>query len=116
MSILKEQEAALAELPRIREFTMPPDMRLIYASLKRSESRDIQRNSDEKSFFRQLFTPQHFKYANKTAVEIRAGDDVHETSLEMTSFQLSVELPISELTDPLSSMLSRNKLWKGQPT
>lgn len=115
LSNLQQQETALAELPRIREFTMPPDMRLTYASLKRSENRDIQRSSNEKSFFRQFFTAQHFKYANKTAIEIRAGDDVHETSLEMTSFQLSVELPISELTNPLSSMLSRNKLWKGQP-
>lgn len=116
LSILKEQEAALVELPRIREFTMPPDMRLVYASLKRSENRDVRRHSDEKSFFSQLFTPQYFKYANKTAIEIRAGDDVHETTLEMTAFQLSVELPKSELTDPLASMLSRNRLWRGQPT
>lgn len=116
LSNLKEHEADLAALPRLREFTMPPDMRLIYASLKRSENRDIHRHSDQNSFFSQLFTAQHFKYASKTAIEIRAGDEVHETSLEMTALQLSTELPIVELTDPLSSMLYRSRLWRGQPT
>lgn len=115
VSTLKEEEADLAALPRLRELTMSPDMRLIYASLKRSESRDIHRRSDQNSFFSQMFTTQHFKYASKTAIEIRAGNEVHETTLEMTSFQISTELPIAELTDPLSSMLYRSKLWKGQP-
>lgn len=50
---------------------MPPEMRLIYASLKRSENRDIQRHADEKSIMSMFFTKHFFKYANKTAIEFR---------------------------------------------
>ncbi|MGY4816487.1 hypothetical protein ACVNP3_11185 [Pseudomonas chlororaphis subsp. piscium] len=112
---LEQQQRALAELPRIREFAMPPEMRLIYASLKRSESRDIQRHSESSSIFSQIFTTQHFKYANKTAVEFVVGDEVLETSLSMTSFKISSELPMSEFTDPASGAMSRARLWKGLP-
>ncbi|MBX9756912.1 MAG: hypothetical protein K2X80_19300 [Pseudomonadaceae bacterium] len=115
LALLEQQQITLTELPRIREFAMSPEMRLTFASLKRSESRDIQRHSEESSIFSQFVTKQHFKYANKTAVEFVVGDEVQETSLAMTSFQLSVELPTSELTDPVSGAMSRTSLWKGLP-
>lgn len=115
LEILEQQHSVLNQLPRLREFAMPPEMRLTFSSLKRSESRDIQRHAEEQSIFHQLVTKQHFKYANKTAVEFVIDDEVQETSLAMSSFQLSVELPVSELTDPISGAISRSKLWKGLP-
>ncbi|MGC0947138.1 hypothetical protein WKH55_22195 [Pantoea agglomerans] len=110
---LEEQQSNLNALPKIREFSMPPEMRLIYASLKRSENRDIQRHADEKSIMSMFFTKHFFKYANKTAIEFHAGDDVRETSLEMTSFQVEAELPVTWLTDPISADFARIRLWKG---
>lgn len=111
---LEQQENHLNGLPVLRELAMTPEMRLMYASLKRSENREIQRHSEEHSIFGQFFTKQHFKYANKTAVEFSVGDDVKETTLEMTPFQIEVELPITWHTDPLSGDLTRNRLWKGE--
>lgn len=110
---LEQQENHLNGLPVLRELAMTPEMRLMYASLKRCENREIQRHSDEHSIFGQFVTKQHFKYANKTAVEFSVGDNVKETTLEMTSFQIEVELPITWRTDPLSGDLTRNRLWKG---
>lgn len=111
---LEQQQNHLKALPGLRELTMTPEMRLMYASLKRSENREIQRHSEEHSIFGQFVTKQYFKYANKTAVEFSVGDDVKETSLEMTPFQIEVELPLTWRTDPLSGELTRNRLWKGE--
>lgn len=110
---LEEQEAWLEGLPRLREFAMTPEMRLILSSLKRSEHRAIHRRSKETSVFAQLFTTQHFKYANKTAVEFVVGDKVQETTLEMSPYSLSVELPLSERTDPGAGVARRRGLWRG---
>ncbi|MFV8801830.1 hypothetical protein ACNSO8_24940 [Yersinia sp. LJYL362] len=113
LKLLEQQLSHLNALPKLRELVMPPEMRLIYASLKRSENRDIQRQSEEKSIFGQFITQQHFKYASKTAIEILTGDDVRETTLEMMPFQIATELPTTWLTDPVSGDLARNRLWKG---
>ncbi|WP_152548276.1 hypothetical protein [Pantoea ananatis] len=110
---LEQQQSNLNTLPRIREFLMPPEMRLIYASLKRSENRDIQRHADEKSIMSMFFTKHFFKYANKTAIEFQTGNDVRETSLEMTSFHVEAELPVTWLTDPISANFEMMRLWEG---
>lgn len=112
---LEEQEAWLEGLPRLCEFAMTPEMRLTLSGLKRSEHRAIHRRSRETSIFAQLFTTQHFKYANKTAVEFVVGDKVQETTLEMSPYSLSVELPLSERTDPGSGADRRRGLWRGVP-
>ncbi|WP_446027588.1 hypothetical protein [Lelliottia amnigena] len=113
LKLLEQQRSQLNALPKLRELAMPPEMRLIYASLKRSENRDIQRKSEKKSIFDQFITKQHFKYASKTAIEILTDDDVRETTLEMMPFQIATELPTTWLTDPVSGDLARNSLWKG---
>ncbi|WP_038910345.1 hypothetical protein [Dickeya dadantii] len=110
---LEQQRSHLNALPKLRELVMPPEMRLIYASLKRSENRDIQRQSEEKSIFDQFITRQHFKYASKTAIEVLTGDDVRETTLEMMPFQIATELPSTWLTDPVSGDLAMNRQWEG---
>jgi hypothetical protein len=112
---LEKQEAWLEALPTLREFAMTPEMRLNLFSLKRSENRAIHRHSKETSIFSQLFSTQHFKYAHKTAVELVVGDSVKETTLEMSPFSLSVELPLSERTDPVSGAARRRELWRGLP-
>jgi hypothetical protein len=113
LTILEQQQDILRRLPRLREFAMPPEMRLTFYSLKRNQNRDIQRRAEEYSVFGQFVTKQHFKYANKTAVEFLVGDEVKETSLAMTPFQMAVELPVSERTDPISGAISRSMLWRG---
>ncbi|WP_310448523.1 hypothetical protein [Thiobacillus sp.] len=115
LAALEEQEAWLDGLPRLREFAMTPEMRLTVSSLKRSEHRAIHRRSEETSVFAKLFTTQHFKYANKTAVEFVVGDKVQETTLEMSPYSVSVELPLSERTDPGSGVSRRRSLWRGVP-
>ncbi|ENZ7196984.1 TPA: hypothetical protein QIW90_002764 [Klebsiella variicola] len=110
---LEQQQNHLDTLPVLRELTMSPEMRLMYASLKRSENREIQRHSEAHSIFGLFVTKQHFKYANKTAVEFAIGDDVKETTLEMISLQVRVELPLTWSTDPLSAGLTRKRLWGG---
>lgn len=112
---LNEREAWLRRQPKLREFAMTPEMRLTLSGLKRSENRAILRSSREKSVLSQFFTTQHFKYANKTAVEFVVGDQVQETTLEMSSYGLSVELPLSEQTDPVAGADRRRSLWPGVP-
>lgn len=115
LAALEKQETWLEGLPRLREFAMTPEMRLILSSLKRSENRAIHRHSMETSVFAQFVTTQHFKYANKTAVEFVVGEAVKETTLEMSPYSLSVELPLSERTDPVSGATRRRALWRGVP-
>ncbi|MBN8442399.1 MAG: hypothetical protein J0M28_11985 [Thauera sp.] len=112
---LVELEGWLDGSPRLREFAMTPEMRLTLSGLKRNESRDIERYAKMSSLFSQIFTTQHFKYANRTAVELGIGDQVHETSLEMAPYSASVELPHSEQTDPVVGADRRRSLWRGIP-
>lgn len=113
LAALKAEDKWLDEQPRLREFAMTPEMRLTLSSLKRRENREIQRSSRQNSVLAQIFTAQHFKYANKTAVEFNAGGGVQETTLEMSRYGLSVELPLSEGTDPVSGAARRRALARG---
>lgn len=112
---LEKQEASLESLPKLREFAMTPEMRLTLSSLKRSENRAIHRRSRETSIFSQICTEQHFKYAHKTAMEFVIGDHVQETTLEMSPYSFSIEIPLSERTDPESGMARRRGHWRGVP-
>jgi hypothetical protein len=113
LAALKQDNEWLDDQPRLREFAMTPEMRLTLSSLKRQENRTIQRSSQQNSVFAQLFAAKHFKYANKTAIEFHVGGGVQETTLEMSSFGLSVELPLSEGTDPISGANRRRALARG---
>lgn len=115
LAVLREQEAWLQSLPRLREFIMTPEMRLTLSSLKRNENRAILRHSEKKSIFLQICTKQQFKYAHKTAVEMVVGDHVHETTMEMSPYSMSIELPLSERTDPELGAARRRMLWRGVP-
>jgi hypothetical protein len=113
LTALEQNEIWLESLPRLRELAMTTEMRLTLSSLKRRESRDIHRHASEKSIFSQLFTTQHFKYANKTSIEIITENQVQETTLEMFPFSVSTELPLSERTDPAIGAARRKTLWQG---
>lgn len=115
LAALVELEVWLDGLPRLREFAMTPEGQLTLSGLKRNENRDIERHAKKASLFSQIFTTQHFKYANRTAVELAIGDQVHETSLEMAPYSVSVELPHSERTDPVAGANRRRNLWRGVP-
>lgn len=113
LAALKQDDTWLDDQPRLREFAMTPEMRLTLSSLRRQENRTIQRSSQEDSVLAQLFAAKHFKYANKTAIEFHVGGGVQETTLEMSSYGLSVELPLSEGTDPISGANRRRALATG---
>jgi hypothetical protein len=112
---LDELESMLAQLPELRELAMTPAMRLVHASFKRGENRDIQRGARERSVFRHIATELHFKYATRTIIEMALGSDIQETSMTMDAHSLSTELPLSEGTDPLYGNLYRLRLAKGLP-
>lgn len=103
----------LEEQPSLREFAMTTEMRIAFWSLKRGESRDIHRHSRSSSIFANLFKAQHFKYANRTAIEFAVGGQVQETTLKMAPYSMSVELPLSERVDPVAGAQARNRLWQG---
>jgi hypothetical protein len=112
---LDGMNAIIAQLPVLRELAMTPAMRLAHASFKRSENRDIQRSARESSLLRYLATEFHFKYANRTTIEMGLGDLMRETPMMMDAHHLSMELPLSEVTDPLYGKLNRLRLAEGLP-
>ncbi|MGQ0798948.1 MAG: hypothetical protein ACT4NL_02390 [Pseudomarimonas sp.] len=110
---LTQQVADEAVGPRLRELEMTPTMRLQQAGLKRSEQRDIERRSRAGSVLTLIATQQRVKYATRVALPIIDGDDVREAPLAMAGHRLAIELPLSELTDPLFGHWRRRQLWRG---
>lgn len=108
-------EAILSQLPVLREFAMTPEMRLAHASSKRSEHRDIHHAARKGSILDHIATKLRFKYATRTTIEMALGDEIRETSMTMDTHHLSMELPLSEGTDPLYGKLLRRKLARGLP-
>lgn len=105
---LREINAYLESLPHSRELAMPAPMRLLYASIRRERNRTVTSGAERRSFFASLFTPRHFKYSNRAAVEIHLGDRTEEQSLTMAPFSVSFELPVSEMADPISAHFQRD--------
>ena len=110
---LRQQEESLSAIPSLNELAMTPEMRLTVSSIRRKRSREVTRYSESHSLLATLVTPQYFKYATRTAMTVHRGVDQYETSMEMLSFSLSLELPLSETTDPMRALLTRIQLSKG---
>ncbi len=108
----REAQQALEGLPRLRELDMTADMRLLHSSLKRSEHREIHRRADEASVFRGLLYQVKLKYASRPVIEVRHEAGTQEMAIQMFSHELAVELPLSELTDPVIGRVRRNRLWR----
>lgn len=114
-SLLKDK-TELDALPWLRELGMTPEMRLANASIRRRFNREVGRGAAERSIFSHIFTTQHFKYSQSTSIEVEVAGEVREQTLQMASHQISVELPVSEGTDPLLGKLCRSSMWNGQAT
>lgn len=112
---LQAQADWLEQQPNLREFAMTMEMRLAFWSLRRNEGRDINRRAQRASVLYSLFKSQHFKYANRTSIEFAVGGQIHETTLKMAPYDVSVELPLSEHFDPVAGRQARNRLWQGPP-
>lgn len=112
LEYLRTFKEHLDGLPEVRELVMPVHMRLMQASIRRKRNRAINAGSEKRSFFAALFKAQHFKYSNRTAVEIHHGDRTDEQTLTMAQFSVSMELPISEMTDPIAAHFQRRGYWK----
>jgi hypothetical protein len=115
LNFLREENTHLKSLPNLSEFAMTSEMRLTLATMRRRQNRDIQGHARQKSVFMQICAVQHFKYANKTSVEVDMGAQIQETIMEMSPYSLEVELPLSEQTDPMVGASRRRGLWKGIP-
>jgi len=107
----REEQQILEGLPQLRELDMTVDMRLLHSSLKRSEHREIHRQAEEASVFLGLMHQVRLKYANRTVIEFRNEAGTQEMAIPMFSHELRVELPLSELTDPVRGGVRRNRLW-----
>lgn len=108
----RDMQRVLDDLPRLRELEMTADMRLLHSSLKRSEHREIHRRAEESSAFRGLLHEVRLKYATRPVIEVRNEFGTEEMALPMSSHELRVELPLSELTDPVLGLVRRNQLWR----
>lgn len=108
----REAQQILEGLPRLRELDMTADMRLLHSSLKRSEHREIHRRAEEASVFRGLLHQVKLKYASRPVIEVRHESGTQEMAIPMFSHELAVELPLSELTDPVIGRMRRNRLWR----
>lgn len=108
----REAKQVLDGLPRLRELDMTADMRLLHSSLKRSEHREIHRRADEVSVFRGLLHQVKLKYASRPVIEVLHEAGTQEMAIPMFSHELAVELPLSELTDPVIGRVRRSRLWR----
>lgn len=109
---VREVQQILEGLPRLRELDMTADMRLLHSSLKRSERREIHRRADEASVFHGLLHQVKLKYASRPVIEVQNESGKQETAIPMFSHEITVELPLSELTDPVLGRMHRNRLWR----
>ncbi len=113
LDLLDQQDAELNALRHLQEFAMTADMRLIFSTLKRNEHREIHRKVDEQSIFSLIARRINLKYGGHPVVEVGGNAGTTETTMEMFSHELSIELPLSEATDPMLGNMKRNRLWKG---
>ncbi|WP_156794513.1 MULTISPECIES: hypothetical protein [Herbaspirillum] len=111
---VQKHAAYVTSLPFVNEFSMTPEMHMRLVAMRRQENREILRGANDASFFANFFTPQHFKYSNKTSVEIHHADGIKETTLNMATHSVSMELPLSERTDPMAGAIRRNEMWEGR--
>lgn len=112
LALINKRHEFLESLPDARELEMPVPMWLMYSSLRYERNRSINAVSEERSLFASLFKPRRFKYATRTAVEVRRGDQVQEQTLEMAPFSISYELPVTERADPLAAHFQRQEFRK----
>lgn len=104
-------QQVLETLPRLLELDMTADMRLLHSSLKRKERREIHRRADEFSVFSRIASQMKLKYGSRPVIEVRDETCTRDMTIQMFSQELIVELPLSELTDPVIGILLRNRLW-----
>jgi hypothetical protein len=100
----------LARLPALKELR-PTDSELhALRSMKRRMNRDILRGAAEQSVFANLFTSVHVAQGRRFASHTRFGPP---QIVEMGQASHSIELPSSELADPMRGLLQRLTLLKG---
>lgn len=111
---LEAEEKRLLDFSFMPELAMNDSMRIAVSSHERNQQREILRGADERGLFAQLFTRQYFKYSREVAFQVHAGGKVHEQSMQMPGYSVSIELPMSEALDPQMGAQRRRRLWIGQ--
>lgn len=105
-----ERDAA----PRLKELRLSVADREIVHRYRLREQRDIHQQAEESSVLMRFVTQSHFKYAREIALQFDAGGVTAEQPLVMDEYELAMELPFLDMTDPLLLGLRRRKLLQGQ--
>lgn len=112
---IQANETRMAAFESLPELKMTREMRWIRARLNREEQREIMEGAKERSVFAQIVTERHFKYATQVVLEHLTPDGMQESTLSMASFSAGIELPLSEVIDPIMGRLRRAALWSKAP-
>ena len=102
-----------AQAPRLKEFTLSVEDRIIRQGRQLQEQRDIEQRAEEASVFTQIVTRAHFKYAQQAAFQFETGGETYEQVVSMQEFSLIYERPFLERTDPFGAEGIRNRLVEG---
>ncbi|MEA1029369.1 hypothetical protein T3A99_12405 [Pseudomonas sp. N-137] len=100
----------LARLPPLNELCPTDTQLLALRSMKQRMNRDIMRGVAEQSIFASLVTSAHVAQGRRFASHNNFGAPL---MAEMTESSHSIELPSSELADPVGGMLRRATTLRG---
>ncbi len=106
---IKKRETLYTDLPTLKELTPAQDNLQSYRVAMLKENRKILDGAEKQSIFASLFPKINLKYGRSVVSEVR-GKFTGPTHLKAISH--SIELPRSELRDPVAGILRRNGFLK----
>lgn len=107
MDHILEWREFLNKLPEVKELRATEQERIALNSLGSRVNRDIQRGAEEQSIFASIVSKSVIVQGSRFAAYI---DDRPPMVTQMFESSHSIELPSSELADPLRGLIRRRKL------
>lgn len=106
---MSERENVYDELPTLNELRPAHEKLQSYRVAKLKEQKEILEQADRQSVLGSLFSTVNLKYGRAVSTEIQ-GRLTEPTHLKQISY--SIELPRSELRDPVAGILRRDRFLK----
>lgn len=106
---MQEREELYDELPKLQELRPAHEKLQSYRVAMLKQQREILERAEQRSVFASLFPKINLKYGRSVITEIQ-GKFTDPTHLKQLSH--SIELPRSELRDPVAGILRRDAYWK----
>jgi hypothetical protein len=97
----------LNRLPKVDELRASELENIAVSSVKSRMNRDIRKGAEEKSFFASFFSKSTIVQGERFATYNRSGPPIVTPMIQSSH---SIELPSSELADPLRGLIRRNRL------